>query len=74
VLYGIYHRQSTLVLIHLIHRSKETLEIKGRLLVKNNAIYIHDGGHEIPLLTWIVSFGVRVNDKIKITMEKLGEK
>lgn len=50
------------------------MEISGKLIVKNNAIYINDGhGHEIPLLTWMVSFGVRVNDKIKITMEKVGE-
>jgi len=46
------------------------MEIKGRLLVRNNAIYIDDGhGHEIPILTWMVSFGVRVGNKILVKVE-----
>ncbi len=48
-------------------------ELVGKLLVKDSRIYVFNGNHEIPLLTWMVSFGVRVGDKLKVNVEKVNE-
>lgn len=48
-------------------------ELVGTLLVKDSRIYVFNGNHEIPLLTWIVSYGVRVGDKVIVSVEKVKE-
>ena len=40
-------------------------ELKGTYIVRDSKVIIDDGhGHEIPLLTFIASLGIRVGDKI----------
>ena len=50
------------------------MELKGTYKVRDSRIVINDShGHEIPLLTFIASLGIRVGDKIKVIIEKVKE-
>ena len=47
-------------------------EIVGKVEVKNCVLYLHDGGHSIPLYVWMVSHGIKVGDLVKVKVEKRG--
>jgi hypothetical protein len=50
------------------------MELKGKYKVRDSRIIIDDGhGREIPLITFIASLGIKIGDKIKISIVKVKE-
>lgn len=45
-------------------------EIVGKVLVKDNVLYLFDGNHSIPLFVWMVSHNIKVGDFVKVKVEK----
>ena len=48
------------------------MEIKGKLLFRNNQVYVWDG-HEINLFVWLASYGLK-NKQVLITVEVTNER
>ena len=46
--------------------------LKGKLIFRNNSVYIWDGSHEINLFSWLASYGLK-DKEVKIMVEKENE-
>jgi sulfur relay (sulfurtransferase) DsrF/TusC family protein len=49
------------------------MEIKGKLLFRNNQVYICDSNHEINLFVWLASYGLK-NKQVLITIEVINDR
>ena len=49
------------------------MEIKGKLLFRNNQVYVWDSNHEINLFVWLASCGLK-NKQVLITVEVTNER
>lgn len=45
--------------------------LKGKYKVRDSRVIIDNGHNEVPLLTFIASLGIRVNDVISIEVKKV---
>lgn len=48
------------------------MKLKGRMIMRDNRVYIWDGGHEINLFSWLASFGLK-DKEIEIELRRGNE-
>ncbi len=50
------------------------MKIKGKLVFRNNSVYVWDGNHEICLFSWLASYGLKDKDvEIEVKRGEINE-